>query len=439
MTEEERKALIALLAGQINTGANPLLMSSAYPYNVSAAGVTSAFNPEILFASGAVSPETVAAGQKDVYEQLLAEYAKRSQPRVVYEATEQYLRDSLGRYGTGTDPVSDFVQQAAARIAAGDMTPDQILAEGQKSAKDLPKEVVDNWASVSSALTDFGKKADTYRTAKAKQAFDAQTSMADLGPAPSMTEARMKYFKDLGVPQLAALPDPTEQFNVSSETFIDDRAKYDALQNALRLESEKRSKAGASKTAQEAIRLGKEAEIYARKAALELANKRADAKVADFQDNPAFLDYAQGLNNILAGTAVGAGVGSVVPVIGTPVGAALGGLGGLASAVTGWFDRDKELEQRKNLARQLSYMTELAKLNKDITPASSEASKLKYDPAYKAAVEAQSVAKGRVSQEEAYARLVADAFNKRLAERGVTPYNQAMNSVLGYAIQTGRK
>jgi hypothetical protein len=52
---------------------------------------------------------------------------------------------------------------------------------------------------------------------------------------------------------------------------------------------------------------------------------------------------------------------------------------------------------------------------------------------------AQSRAQGRVSQEEAYAQLVADAFNKRLAERGITPYNTAMNQILGYAIQTGKK
>lgn len=407
MTEEERKALIALLAGQINTGANPLLMSSAYPYNVSPSGVASSFDPEILFASGAVSPETVAAGQQDIYAQLLAEYAKRSQPRAVYEATEQYLRDSLGRYGTGTDPVSDFVQQAAARIAAGDMTPDQILAEGQKSAKDLPKEVVDNWASVSSTLTDFGKKADIYRTAKAKQAFDAQTSMADLGPAPSMTEARMKYFKDLGVPQLAALPDPTEQFNVSSETFIDDRAKYDALQNALRLAeaAKSRAKAGADRDAQYA---NKQAEVYAAKANEEMMRKAIESAKASVSA-PDFTEKAVDF--------------------GTDV---------LSFGIVDLFGETSEeaYKRRQKEAVAAAFAQEMLRRSKQeketILPTQVNAP-------YRAAVEEASRAKGRVSQEEAYARLVADAFNKRLAERGVTPYNQAMNSILGYAIQTGRK
>lgn len=439
MTEEERRALIALLAGQINTGANPLLMASAYPYNVSASGVTSAFNPEILFASGVVSPETVAMGQQDIYAQLLADYAKRSQPKVVYEATEQYLRDSLGKYGVGTDPVSDFVQQAAERIASGSITADQILTEAQKSAKELPKEVVDNWASVSSTLTDFSKKADTYRTAKAKQAFDAQTSMADLGPAPSMTEARAQYFKQMGVPQLAALPDPTEQFAVSPETFAPDRDKLEKLRNALRVAEIGKNTVGKNARSREAIRLGKEAEIYARKAAQELAGKRADQLVANMKDDLGWTDIAKGGANVAAGAATGAAVGSVVPVIGTGAGAVLGGLAGLASAFTGGSKEDDRLEEAKRVARFAAYNAELAKLTSKIPQPSQEEVLGKYSPQYRAAQNAERDARMALAREEDYAKAVADAFQRRLAERGVTPYNQAMNSILGYAIQTGKK
>lgn len=440
MTEEERRALIALLAGQINTGANPLLMASAYPYNVSASGVTSAFNPEILFASGVVSPETVAMGQQDIYAQLVADYAKRSQPKVVYEATEQYLRDSLGKYGVGTDPVSDFVQQAAERIASGSITADQILTEAQKSAKELPKEVVDNWASVSSTLTDFSKKADIYRTAKAKQAFDAQTSMADLGPAPSMTEARAQYFKQMGVPQLAALPDPTEQFAVSPETFAPDRDKLEKLRNALRVAEIGKNTVGKNAASREAIRLGKEAEIYARKAAQELAGKRADQLVANMKDDLSWTDIIlKGGANVAAGTATGAAAGSFIPGLGTAAGGVIGGLAGLASAFTGGSKEDDRLEAEKKAARDAAYKAELAKLTSKIPQPSQEDVLGKYSPQYRAAQNAERDARMALAREEDYAKAVADAFQRRLAERGITPYNQAMNSILGYAIQTGKK
>lgn len=439
MTEEERRALIAFLSGQINTGANPLLMAGAYPYNVSPSGVTSAFNPEILLSSGVVSPETVAMGQQDIYAQLLADYARRSQPKPVYEATEQYLIDSLGSYATGTDPVSDFVQQAADRLARGSITADQILTEAQKSASDLPKEVVDNWASVSGTLTDFEKKADTYRTAKAKQAFDAQNDLASLGPAPSMTEARAKYFKDLGIPQFAALPDPTQQFAVSPETFAPDRDKLEKLRNALKIAEIGKNTVGKNARSREAIRLGKEAEIYARKAARELAGKRADQLVANMKDDLSWTDIAKGGANVAAGTAVGAGIGSVVPVIGTAAGGVIGGLAGLASAFTGGSKEDDELERTKRVARQAAYLTELAKLEKNIPKASQEDVLGKYSPQYRAAQDVERDARIALTREEDYAKAVADAFQRRLAERGVTPYNQAMNTILGYAIQTGRK
>lgn len=439
MTEEERQALIALLAGQIGGGVNPLLMSSAYPYNVSPAGVTSSFNPEILLSSGLVSPETVARGQQDIYTQLMADWTRRSTPRVDYEASDQYLIDALGRYATGTDPISDFVRQAADRIASGSVTVDQVLAQGQEESDALPKEVRDNWANVTTTLTNFGKSADTYRTAQAKQAYDTRDLAATVGPAPTMSEARTKFFTDLGVPQFAVLPDPTEQYAVSGETFIADRDKFQKLQQALA--TAERARTASTKTAKgrEAIRLGKEAEIYARKAAMELAGKTADAQVAGMKDNLGALDYARGVNNVLAGTATGAAIGSVVPVIGTGVGAALGGIAGLASAFTGGSKEDDELERKKREARQAIYMKELARRNSEIPTMNPEESYRKYSDVYRAADVAAIDAGLAVKRESDYAQAVADAFNRRLAERGVTPYNQAMNSLLGYAIQTGRK
>jgi hypothetical protein len=439
MTEEERRALIALLAGQINTGANPLLMAGAYPYDVSPSGVASSFNPEILLASGVVSPETVAMGQQDIYAQLVADYAKRSQPKDVYEASDQYLIDSLGKYATGTDPLSDFVQQAADRIASGSVTPDQILAEAQKSAQDLPKEVVDNWANVSTTLTNFGKAADTYRTARAKQAYDARTNMADLGPAPTMTQARAQYFEDLGVPQFAALPDPTERFAVSPETFAPDREKLENLRNALTVAEIGKNTVGKNAASREAIRLGKEAEIYARKAARELAGKRADQLVSDMKDDLSWGDVAKGGANVAAGAATGAAVGSVVPVIGTGAGAVLGGLAGLASAFTGGSKEDDRLEETKRVARYAAYQAELAKLEANIPKPSREDVLGKYSPQYRAAQNTERDARIALAREEDYSKAVADAFQRRLAERGITPYNQAMNTILGYAIQTGRK
>lgn len=435
MTEEEQKALVALLSQQINAGANPLLMASAYPYNVSPSGVTSSFNPEILFASGAVSPENVARGQESVYQQMLADYLAKSRGNVSFEASQAFLNNAMGRYATGNDPVSEFIRQATNQLVSGNVTVDQILTQAQKDAKSLPKEIVDNWGNVSAAITDLGKKVETYRTAQAKDAYNAQGVSI---PMPTMDQARAQYFKDMGVPQFAALPDPTQGFAVSPETFIADRAKYDALNNALRLEAEKRNKARYTPTAQEAIRLGKEAEIYARKANEEVARQRAKEIVSGMQTDMDWKDYLKAHANIAAGVGTGAAVGSVVPVIGTGVGAALGGLAGLASVVTGGDKLRKERERKKAAAEQLHYMIQLAKMDK-VTPASDEASRLKYDPSYRAQVAAEEAARGRVSQEEAYARMVADAFNARLSERGITPYSQAMNQILSYAMATGKK
>ena len=208
-----REELIAQLVSGIAAQApmNPLLMASAFPANVSASGISSAFSPEILLASGILTPQRIAAAEQAALEQLQAEYLADMSKTVEkpYEASEAYLRDVITPYAGRTDDVADYLNGAFQSLASGQSTINDLKI---KFAEANVPSLVQNQSEIYGALDEFDKRLNTRKLAEQKWNYDVSQATAGGMGAPTAEQARVRAFESLGLGNIAgALPSVTEQ------------------------------------------------------------------------------------------------------------------------------------------------------------------------------------------------------------------------------------
>ena len=439
------QTLIFLLS-QMGSEVNPTLMDSAYPNNVSASGVKSSFSPEILLASGLVSPETLNELTASELMNLQSKYAGSIQSQLPPEASDIALYPITSKY-MGDDELSDFMRGTLTAIQTGKALPNDILTDIQKGyitnskgiRSDIPKIVIENLGQVSDDIDKFVELVGRRDFAKAKFDYEQQGKVGAAGPAPTAESARLALFNRLGVPQLALLGDPNATYQFDPSMFVD-KGRIASYEDAMRVPNKILTAAG---TAGPAMQMGKLEQSYTMKGLEDQARRYAENAVKGMKTNSA---WTEDLGSIAGSTGGGAAVGGIAGAtagmgIGAPVGALVGGASGLVGGLVDWATgrNDKKYEKAKEDARKAAYEKELARLKASLPSTSVESTRVKYDPEYAAARGRVNTIKSKLDKENAYGKAVASALEKELVARGLTPFKQNINQLLGYAIQTAKK
>ena len=428
---------LVFLLSQMGGGINPSLMASAYPSNVSPAGVKSSFSPEILLASGLVSPETLNQLTANELMNLQSKYASSIQSQLPPEATDIALYPITSKY-MGSDELSDFMRSTLDAIGSGKVTPAQALEKIQKDAN-VPKIVLDNLGQVSDDIDSFVELVGRRDFAKAKFDYEQQGKVGAAGPAPTAESARLALFDKLGVPQLALLGDPSATYQFDPSMFVD-KGRIASYEDAMRMPNKILTAAG---TAGPAMQMGKLQDAYTMKGLEEQARKYAENAVRGMKTNSSWTEDLGSIGGATAGGAVVGGIAGATPTmgIGAPFGALVGGasglVGGLVDFATG--RNDEKYKKAKEDALKAAYAKELARLKAALPSTSVESTRVKYDPEYAAARSRVNTIKSDLDKENAYGKAVASALEKELVARGLTPFKQNMNQLLSYAIQTAKK
>lgn len=435
--EIQMQMLISALSS-MGGGVNPNLMLSAYPGKVSPAGVKSAFDPEILFSSGLVTPDIINQLTLSQLSGLQSKYSSDLESRLPYEASDMVFAPYVTKYG-GNDIVSAFMREAFDKISTGVETPDTIIARIGQSDK-TPQEVKDALGVITVDLDSYGETVARRNDALSKFQYDQQGKLDTLGPAPTVQDARMAMFKDMGVPQLGLLGDPNATYQFNGADFVDKErlaAAQGPLAEALRNQGVVRGQSAPSVDAQKKLE-----QAYIMRGIEEQARKFSETSTAGMRTKTDWLDD---VNQVLAETAKGGAFGAAVlgaPSIGigAPIGLGIGLAAGAAKGAWDWLsgNDDEPLKEEKKKAMAAAYEAERKRLIDALPSYNDEAARVKYSPEYRNAVAQTNRAQAGVSQENAYGRIVAETIARRLAEAGKTPFQQNLNDLLGYAVRTAR-
>lgn len=407
-TQEE---LIAQLARSIASQApmNPLLMASAFPANVSASGISGAFSPEILLASGILTPQRIAAAEQAALEQLQAQYLADVSKTIErpYEASDQYLMDVAAPYETRTDDTADYLKGALAAMAAGQTNPESLKIKfGEANVPSL----VANQAEIYNVIDTFYERLNRNKAAKQEYNYKVQQAGVDGAGAPTAEQARVKAFESLGLGNLAgALPSATEQYNIPSEVFKNPE-RMAALKSQLDVAtSGAASAAPAAQKAQQYYQ--KQADVYAAKANQELLRKAMDEARARVGGKP---DIAE------------QGVDLMTQVLTPPF---MPNLFGPTS---------QEEYDRKRASVALGAMLR-EKARQVTAPKVPQITLGQVSPSYRRAMTDVASSTGAINAEAARAERLSQMLSDKLAAAGYTPYQQSVNQLINYAIATARK
>lgn len=423
MTPEQLQQLIALLSQQMS-GMNPSLMASAMPANnVSPANISSVMNPNVLLSSGLVDPSTIQAGIDSVYQQMLADWESRNNASLPYEASDAILAPVTSKYA-GTDEVSSFMNEMFTAIKNGTTTADKVKAAIAANDSVAPPSVKAAYANVSVDLDNFGKLAATQATAKTKFQYDQAQKGVTSAPAPSIEQARAKYYKDLGAPEMALLPDMSSTYQFDPSLFAD-QSRTSGLANII-----SRTKGATDRANIKDANTQKQTDVYTAKGNVDVAmragEKAKQAYLAGHPKNDIGNQIDDWLSRNLQAAAYSdssTGIPNLVEIGGS----ILGGIGKL-------FGEDKTTK-RKNDAEKYGQDTMkrvLAQLNKKTIPVSAETT---YSPQTRLNATAQAGA----ANDAAYNQQVADLVAQKLAAKGITPYKNTINQLLGYAATVNQK
>lgn len=406
-----REELIAQLASSIAGQApmNPLLMASAFPANVSASGISGAFSPEILLASGILTPQRIAAAEQAALEQLQAQYladVSRTIERP-YEASDQYLMDVIMPYESRADDVADYLKGAVAEMAAGRTNPESLkIRFGEANVPEL----VANQAEIYNVIDTFYDRLNRGKAAQQEYNYKVRQAGVDGVGAPTAEQARVKAFESLGLGGLAgALPSVTEQYQIPSDVFVNqDRVK------ALEAELAKASgnvMTASSRAFPATQYANKQAEIYAAKANQEALRNAVAKAQAGVGGAPSTAERV-----VDFGTKV-----LTPPFMPNPFGRT----------------SQEEYDRKRREAAVAAFATEKARQAQ--APKVPQITMEQISPTYKAAIAGQTAASGAIQSETERANRLAKMLSDKLAAAGYTPYQQSVNQLINYAIATARK
>ena len=217
-------------------GLNYLLNSNpAFAYT-SPSTISSAFNPEMLIASGLFAPARVSAMQQSILAAQQADWAKQLDPYMKELTADFTDADFSYNYNpilmANPDAMSALTNAVFPAIKAGttsaetaksnlikEFAPGGTLSDISRDVQAAMIAEIDNY---NTELPKYFQAQQKLATETAAQEAEAASVLERMGlSAPSIDTARMQFYKDLGVPQLALLPDVTEQYEFGPEAFID--------------------------------------------------------------------------------------------------------------------------------------------------------------------------------------------------------------------------
>ena len=393
--------LIALLAQQM-TSINPNLLASAMPINnVSPANIASAMSPNVLLSSGLVDPSTIKSGIAGTYQEMLADWESRYNATLPPEASDLYLSPVTSKYSGRTDELGIFINEALANIKSGYTTAEKVKTGILKGDIGAPSGAAEALVDLGPELDDFEKRVDRQNEAKLKFEITQSQAGVDAAPPPTLQQARQKFYKDIGAPEMALLPDAGTPYEFDPSLFAD-KETSDLLSSQIAKQEgfARRTKTGSDYTQ-------KQADVYTAK-----GNQFA-AQAAGDKARQAYLDANAKPDQIT----------QVLDWF------SRNGQGILGNA----FGKDKTSE-RKMLADEAgkqAMVRELARLNK-VAPVSVETP-------YKQFQQNLLRLRGAQASEDAYNQEVADLVAQKLAAKGRTPNQDIMNQLLGYASTVNKK
>lgn len=405
--------LLELVASQ-NTGMLPSV--STLPVGISGATLGNVFNPETLLATGMFSPAAFQQAVDSTYNQMLADYQSQvaRTMQVPFEATFESLsfnRDPA--YAAGTE-IGELMRDAIAGISSGTVTADQAIQQINAgiSSGVVPAEVASSIGKIGEDLKNFqDKELPAYQKAVQKFEYDSAQAMANLGIAePTRQDARLKFYSSIGMPQLALLPDPTEQYQID-EYFFSDPAQVKKLQGQVSAGEEKL----ASETARLAPQLAQEQGFIGRTKRLGNVMSSA-AKAAEKAKQKYISENMPKDTRDFIGKALDFAGGS--PII-----------GGLFGGNQRQQDINAVEKQAQNIYDQVfaqkfseraakPYITQGGKTAAQLSPAAKEAQKQKL------------IGEAQLRMLAAYNKPKIAQAQSQLAAAGLTPWQQAMNQLM---------
>lgn len=288
--------ILQSVAGQ-NAMTMPLL--SSIPAGLSASGITSTMNPEVLFASGVFDPYAVNAGIEAALQGQQSQYA-----RDILNATqlppapfEYYSYKNDATYNN--DPtLRAFMEDAFALIQGGESgfnSPEAAKASLAQTISSTPElsQYSGLLPKLQNDIDTFISESQSNARARAEYDFKTQNAMAEANAraealglaAPTRQSAMAEYYKSIGAPQLALLPDPTEQFQLDPSIFMSAKDLSQAGQLATQLVN-LRKQAGSLQNAPDlptaVVSAQGEQDKMARSAAEAAAKRIAESKKQEF-------------------------------------------------------------------------------------------------------------------------------------------------------------
>lgn len=290
---------------------SPVSQLTSLPMGLPASGINATAGPEVLYASGMFDPSRISALVEDRYNQLLAEHQIKLAdiygdlplpPSQTYSyQTDSYFSarpevgevfsDIIRNINEGGLATPAEAKNALMSLASNSGLP-QALRTQLANDSDYLSDVVDSYfRERGSYARDMAEYEQKYGSAR--QAADAKAAALGIS-VPTKQQAYGQVVTDLGAPQLAALPSPTEQFELPLSQFAD----TDALR---RLESEfaiGRSKLSSPRmdVARRALeQQNKLAQSYQGRANQELARQFAEQQTSGYSTRPKAGDIAKGV------------------------------------------------------------------------------------------------------------------------------------------------
>lgn len=379
--------LIALLAQQMGGNFNPNLLASAMPINnVSPANISSVMNPNVLLSSGLVDPSTISSGIAGTYQEMLADWESRYNATLPYEASDAILAPITSKY-VGNDEVSSFMNEMFTAIKNGTTTAEKVKTAIAASDSVAPDAVKAAYANVSVDLDNFGKLATTQSTAKAKFDYDQAQKGVTTAPPPTLQQARQKFYKDIGAPEMALLPDASAGYEFDPNLF-GDKAKTDRL---AKLVAEQ----------QAIVDKGPQIDLYEQNKVNTLRQGRNVNEATRLGDVARQKYLAENI----------------------------------PSGVDEWTAKTSYTRQNDaaNALAKQTMQRVLAQLNKTTPPVSAET------PEYSKSKKRLEIYTNAQLEDAQYKQDVADYVAQKLAAKGRTPNQDVINQLLGYASTVNKK
>ena len=407
---------------------SPTAGAASLPMGIPASGITATAGPEALFAAGMYDPTRLAALEQDMLNQLTLDYLREVRglggmpepPKATvfsYQVNPTITNNPeisrifndllIPRLSSG-----EYTAQEA-KNALNEVAKDPAFSQATRNtinkARDVLASEVDNYVN---EYVKAERDRVAYQQALTGGMANAEQIAAQAGLAkPTLETARLKLYSDLGMPQLAAAPSPTEQFDLPLELFAN-QERVKELTNQLSY----------GKAAQRTPYLQRlEASLGEQNRLAGSFQARANQEAARKYAEEMTKGYATGAKagDIAKGVALSVGGSALSPLI---------GIGGLVGGIRSVGKAGERERGEKQAAFQQFYNQKLAELSAqpgakpikliDISPEARQARRLE--------VRAQRLLRAELNR----AQKEAEKASSDLTALGITPYSQFTNQIL---------